>query len=396
VDFFTFESDLLEVPPLNFLSGPVFLLYPGKFIICIIGKKRVAYPFYSLKNHESWAILTLLFPKGIGDSVKNEIILEIKNLRTYFYTYEGVAKAVDGVSYKLAKGEPLGVVGESGCGKSVTALSILRLIPVPPGKIVGGEILYKGKNLLEYAEDEMRKIRGNRISMIFQEPMTSLNPVFTVGNQIQETFQLHQGLSKKEALGKSIEMLKLVNIPSPERAVERYPHELSGGMRQRVMIAMALACNPEVLIADEPTTALDVTIQAQILDLMNKLKEELGMAIILITHNLGVVAETAKRVIVMYAGKIVEEAETKTLFGNPQHPYTVGLLKSIPILGDKIRRGKVRLNEILGVVPSLYELPSGCKFSTRCPSVMNICKKEEPDLKEIEKGHFSACWLTER
>jgi len=328
--------------------------------------------------------------------VKDEIILEIKNLKTYFYTYEGVAKAVDGVSYALAKGEPLGVVGESGCGKSVTALSVLRLIPVPPGKIMGGKILFKGENLLDLSEDEMRKIRGNRISMIFQEPMTSLNPVFTVGNQIEETFKLHQGLSKKEAREKTVEMLRLVNIPSPERAVMRYPHELSGGMRQRVMIAMALACNPEILIADEPTTALDVTIQAQILDLMNKLKEELGMAIILITHNLGVVAETAKRVIVMYAGKIVEEAETKMLFGDPQHPYTMGLLKSIPILGDKIRHGKVRLNEIPGVVPSLYELPSGCKFSTRCPSVMDICKEKEPELKEIEKGHFSSCWLTER
>jgi len=328
--------------------------------------------------------------------MNHQRILEIKDLRTYFFTYEGVAKAVDGVSYQLEKGEPLGVVGESGCGKSVTALSILRLIPVPPGKVVGGEILFKGRNLLELTEEEMRKIRGNRISMIFQEPMTSLNPVFTVGNQIQETLKLHQGLSKKGSLEKSIEMLKLVNIPSPERAVERYPHELSGGMRQRVMIAMALACNPEILIADEPTTALDVTIQAQILDLMNKLKEELGMAIILITHNLGVIAETVKRVIVMYAGKIVEEAKTKTLFENPQHPYTVGLLKSIPILGDKIRRGKVRLNEIAGVVPSLYELPPGCKFSTRCPSVMDICQEKEPGLKEIETGHFSSCWLTEQ
>jgi len=325
--------------------------------------------------------------------MNHQRILEIKDLRTYFFTYEGVAKAVDGVNYQLEKGEPLGVVGESGCGKSVTALSILRLIPVPPGRVVSGEILFKGKNLLELTEDEMRKIRGNRISMIFQEPMTSLNPVFTVGNQIQETLRLHQGLSKKESLEKSIEMLKLVNIPSPERTVERYPHELSGGMRQRVMIAMALACNPEILIADEPTTALDVTIQAQILDLMNQLKEELGMAIILITHNLGVIAETVKRVIVMYAGKIVEEAKTKTLFENPQHPYTVGLIKSIPILGDKIRRGKVRLNEIAGVVPSLYELPAGCKFSTRCPSVMDICKEKEPGFKEIETGHFSSCWL---
>jgi len=328
--------------------------------------------------------------------VNDEIILEIKNLKTYFYTYGGVAKAVDGVSYNLAKGEALGVVGESACGKSVMALSILRLIPVPPGKILGGEILFKGKNLLEITEDEMRKVRGNRISMIFQEPMTSLNPVFTVGDQIQETLRLHQGLSKKEALEKSIEMLRRVDISSPEKAVERYPHELSGGMRQRVMIAMALACNPEILIADEPTTALDVTIQAQILDLMIKLKEKLGMAIILITHNLGVVAETTKRVLVMYAGKIVEEAETKSLFENPKHPYTRGLLKSIPILGDKIRGGKVRLREIPGVVPSLHELPSGCKFSTRCPSMMDICREKEPELKETEKGHFSSCWLTEQ
>jgi oligopeptide/dipeptide ABC transporter ATP-binding protein len=326
--------------------------------------------------------------------MNDQRVLEIRGLKTYFFTYEGVAKAVDGVSYHLAKGEPLGVVGESGCGKSVTALSILRLIPVPPGKIVGGEILFKGKNLIDLSEEEMRKIRGNRISMIFQEPMTSLNPVFTIGNQIQETIRLHQGLSKRDSLEKAIEMLRLVNIPSPEGCVNRYPHELSGGMRQRVMIAMALTCNPEILIADEPTTALDVTIQAQILDLMNKLKEELGMAIILITHNLGVIAETVTRVIVMYAGKVVEEAETKTLFKNPLHPYTMGLLKSIPILGDKIRIGKVRLNEIPGVVPSLYELPSGCKFSTRCPSMMDICKEKEPDLKEIEKGHFSSCWLT--
>lgn len=325
--------------------------------------------------------------------MNNQTLLEIKDLKTYFFTYEGIAKAVDGVSYQLIKGEPLGVVGESGCGKSVTALSILRLIPVPPGKVVGGKILFKGKNLLNLSEDEMRKIRGNRISMIFQEPMTSLNPVFTVGNQIQETLKLHQGLSKKESLEKAIEMLRLVNIPSPERSVERYPHELSGGMRQRVMIAMALACNPEILIADEPTTALDVTIQAQILDLMIKLKEEMGMAIILITHNLGVIAEMVRRVIVMYAGKIVEEAETKVLFENPQHPYTMGLLKSIPRLGDKIRQGKIRLNEIPGVVPSLYELPSGCKFSTRCPSAMDICREKEPELKENEQGHFSSCWL---
>ena len=326
--------------------------------------------------------------------MNDQRVLEIRDLKTYFFTYEGVAKAVDGVTYQLAKGEPLGVVGESGCGKSVTALSILRLIPIPPGKIVGGEILFKGRNLIDLSEEEMRKIRGNRISMIFQESMTSLNPVFTIGNQIQETIKLHQGLSKRESLEKAIEMLRLVNIPSPERCVNQYPHELSGGMRQRAMIAMSLACNPEILIADEPTTALDVTIQAQILDLLNKLKEELGMAIILITHNLGVIAETVNRVLVMYAGKIVEEAKTQTLFENPQHPYTRGLLKSIPRLGDKVRHGKVRLSEIPGVVPSLYEIPSGCKFSTRCSFAMEICEEKEPELKEIEDGHFSACWLT--
>jgi oligopeptide/dipeptide ABC transporter ATP-binding protein len=328
--------------------------------------------------------------------VNDQSVLEIKNLKTYFFTYEGVAKAVDGVTYRLAKGEPLGVVGESGCGKSVTALSILRLIPVPPGKVVDGEILFKGQSLLNLPEDEMRKIRGNRISMIFQEPMTSLNPVFTVGNQIQETFKLHQGLSKKDSLEKTVEMLKFVNIPTPEKCVERYPHELSGGMRQRVMIAMALACRPEILIADEPTTALDVTIQAQILDLMTKLKEELGMAIILITHNLGVIAEMVERVLVMYAGKIVEEAKTKRLFENPRHPYTMGLLKSIPRLGDKFRFGKIRLNEIPGVVPSLYDLPPGCKFSTRCPSVMEICREKEPELVEIGEGHYCSCWLINR
>ena len=325
----------------------------------------------------------------------NQTVLEIKDLKTHFFTYEGVAKAVDGVTYRLAKGEPLGVVGESGCGKSVTALSVLRLIPIPPGRVVGGEIFFKGQNLLTLPEEEMRKIRGNRISMIFQEPMTSLNPVFTVGNQIQETFRLHQGLSKKGSLEKTVEMLRFVNIPAPEKCVQRYPHELSGGMRQRVMIAMALACRPEILIADEPTTALDVTIQAQILDLMTKLKEELGMAIILITHNLGVIAEMVKRVLVMYAGKIVEEARTKTLFENPMHPYTMGLLKSIPRLGDKFRVGKIRLNEIPGVVPSLYDLPPGCKFSTRCPSVMTVCREKEPELKEMGEGHFCSCWLTE-
>ncbi|MBE9573420.1 MAG: ABC transporter ATP-binding protein [Proteobacteria bacterium] len=325
-----------------------------------------------------------------------DVILDIRNLKTFFYTYDGVAKAVDGISYRLSRGEPLGIVGESGCGKSVSALSILRLIPDPPGRIVEGQIFFKETNLLELAYDRMREIRGNRISMIFQEPMTSLNPVFTVGNQIAEAFRLHQGLKRQEALEKSIDMLKLVNIPSPEKCVGQYPHELSGGMRQRAMIAMALACNPEILIADEPTTALDVTIQAQIIDLMLQLKEELGMAIILITHDLGIIAETVKRVIVMYAGKIVEEAPTRTIFKTPLHPYSQGLLQSMPRLGDKVRLGRVRLEEIPGVVPSLYELPAGCRFSTRCSHAMEICRKEEPDLEEIDERHFCRCWLTHK
>ena len=325
-----------------------------------------------------------------------DVILDIRNLKTFFYTYDGVAKAVDGISYRLSAGEPLGIVGESGCGKSVSALSILRLIPDPPGRIVEGQIFFKETNLLELAYDRMREIRGNRISMIFQEPMTSLNPVFTVGNQIAEAFRLHQGLKRQEALEKSIDTLKLVNMPSPEKCVGQYPHELSGGMRQRAMIAMALACNPEILIADEPTTALDVTIQAQIIDLMLQLKEELGMAIILITHDLGIIAETVKRVIVMYAGKIVEEAPTRTIFKTPLHPYSQGLLQSMPRLGDKVRLGRVRLEEIPGVVPSLYELPAGCRFSTRCSHAMEICRKEEPDLEEIDERHFCRCWLTHK
>jgi len=325
-----------------------------------------------------------------------DVILDIRNLKTFFYTYDGVAKAVDGISYRLSVGEPLGIVGESGCGKSVSALSILRLIPDPPGRIVEGQIFFKETNLLELAYDRMREIRGNRISMIFQEPMTSLNPVFTVGNQIAEAFRLHQGLKRQEALEKSIDMLKLVNIPSPEKCVGQYPHELSGGMRQRAMIAMALACNPEILIADEPTTALDVTIQAQIIDLMLQLKEELGMAIILITHDLGIIAETVKRVIVMYAGKIVEEAPTRTIFKTPLHPYSQGLLQSMPRLGDKVRLGRIRLEEIPGVVPSLYDLPAGCRFSTRCSHAMEICRKEEPDLEEIDERHFCRCWLTHK
>ncbi|HWP46885.1 MAG TPA: ABC transporter ATP-binding protein [Candidatus Limnocylindrales bacterium] len=321
-----------------------------------------------------------------------EPLLKVINLHTYFFTDEGVAKAVDGVDLEIHKGETLGVVGESGCGKSVTALSILRLIPDPPGKIIEGQILFKGQDLLKLSNSEMRKIRGNEISMIFQEPMTSLNPVFTIGNQIAEAIQLHQGLSKKASLEKAVDMLKLVGIPSPERRVKEYPHQLSGGMRQRAMIAMALSCNPSLLIADEPTTALDVTIQAQILDLINNLKRELGMAVILITHDLGIIAETAARVVVMYAGKVVEEADVYTLFEDPKHPYTQGLLRSIP-RPDLGMTKETRLQEIPGIVPSLTDLPPGCSFNPRCPKVMDICRKETPKLKEIKPGHKVSCWL---
>ncbi|NWF57573.1 MAG: ABC transporter ATP-binding protein [Syntrophaceae bacterium] len=322
---------------------------------------------------------------------QNNFLLTIRNLHTYFYTDEGVAKAVDGVDLELKEGGTLGVVGESGCGKSVTALSIMRLIPDPPGKIARGEIFFEGTNLLSLSEAEMRKIRGRSISMIFQEPMTSLNPVFQIGDQISEVLRLHEGMSRKEAWDKSIEMLKLVGIPSPERRVHEYPHQLSGGMRQRAMIAMALACSPKLMIADEPTTALDVTIQAQILELMNRLQRDKGMSVILITHNLGVIAETAQKVAVMYAGRIVEYAEVKPIFGNPMHPYTQGLLKSIPRLDEDHTR-KARLEAIPGLVPSLLDLPRGCKFSNRCKYVFDKCG-EEPQLIEAEPGHMVRCWL---
>ena len=324
----------------------------------------------------------------------NHFLLTIRNLHTYFFTDEGVAKAVDGVDLELKEGGTLGVVGESGCGKSVTALSVMRLIPDPPGKITQGEILFAGTNLLNLSEAEMRKIRGRSISMIFQEPMTSLNPVFQIGDQISEVLRLHEGLSRREAWDRSIEMLKLVGIPSPERRVQEYPHQLSGGMRQRAMIAMALACSPKLMIADEPTTALDVTIQAQILELMNRLQREKGMSVILITHNLGVIAETAQKVAVMYAGRIVEYAEVKPIFGNPMHPYTQGLLKSIPRLDEDHAR-KARLEAIPGLVPSLLELPKGCKFSNRCKYVFEKCG-EEPQLIEAEPGHLVRCWLHEK
>jgi oligopeptide/dipeptide ABC transporter ATP-binding protein len=320
------------------------------------------------------------------------VLLEIKGLKTHFFSDEGVSPAVDGVDLRVHKGETLGIVGESGCGKSVTALSIMRLIPDPPGRITAGEILLDGKNLLKLSADQMRKIRGNRISMIFQEPMTSLNPVYTVGNQVAEAVRLHQKLSPGDALGRSLEMLKLVGIPAPERRLREYPHQLSGGMRQRAMIAMALACNPALLIADEPTTALDVTIQAQILDLMGDLKAELSTAIILITHDLGVMAESASRVVVMYAGKVVEEADVISIFESPLHPYTVGLLQSMPRM-DRRQAKKERLKEIKGVVPVPARLPPGCAFHPRCPEAMAICSGEAPQLKAAGEGHLVRCWL---
>ncbi|WP_100009745.1 ABC transporter ATP-binding protein [Lentibacillus sediminis] len=318
-----------------------------------------------------------------------ENILEINGLRTSFFTEDLEVKAVDGVTYTLPKGKTLGVVGESGSGKSITALSILKLIE-DPGKIVGGEIKFKGENLVDKKETEMRKIRGNEISMIFQEPMTSLNPTYTVGQQISESYKIHQGLGKKEARERSIEMLKLVGIPSPEKRIDQYPFELSGGMRQRVMIAIALACNPDLLIADEPTTALDVTIQAQILDLMNQLQEELGMGILLITHDLGVVAEVCDYVAVMYGGQIVEYADVKTLFEQPKHPYTVGLLNSIPPSDHDIE-GELPI--IQGQVPSPADMPKGCRFAPRCPFATDLCRENLPALETDEKGNQIRCWI---
>ena len=319
-------------------------------------------------------------------------LLEVRNLRTHFRTDDGVARAVDGVSFEVDRGETLGLVGESGCGKSVSALSIMRLIPDPPGDIVGGEILYNGTDLLKMPEDQMRAIRGNDISMIFQEPMTSLNPVFTVGHQIDEAVILHQKVSKAEARNRAIEMLRLVGIPAPEQRYGEYPHQLSGGMRQRVMIAMALSCNPELLIADEPTTALDVTVQAQILELVTRLQEELGMGMIMITHDLGVIAEVCDRVAVMYAAKVVEYATVDEIFYNPKHPYTIGLLKSIPRLGEKVDR----LATIEGTVPPPTNFPQGCHFCTRCPYADALCWNDEPPLVEIETAHFAACWHIDR
>lgn len=316
-------------------------------------------------------------------------ILDVKNLKTYFYTEDGVVQALDGVSFDLNRGETLGIVGESGCGKSVTSMSILRLIPNPPGKIVDGDITFDGKDLLDLKESEMRSIRGNDISMIFQEPMTSLNPVFTVGNQLGEVLKLHRGLDKKEARKECIKALKTVGIPNAEKVVDEYPHALSGGMRQRVMIAMALACNPKLLIADEPTTALDVTIQAQILQLMKNLQKEFDTSIMFITHDLGVIAEIADRVIVMYLGKIVEESNIVELFDNPKHPYTIGLLKSKPDLAPV----EEKLYAIPGSVPSPLNRLKGCPFAGRCEKVMDICNEKMPDITKFESGRKIRCWL---
>ncbi len=318
-----------------------------------------------------------------------EPLLEIRNLKTYFDVRGGVLKAVDDVSLTIAAGETLGLVGESGCGKSVTAATIMRLVPIPPGRIAGGEILFGGIDILQLSESEMRKVRGNKISMIFQEPMTSLNPVFTVGDQVGEAIRLHEKLSQREIRDRVIEAFRLVRIPAPESRIKEYPHQMSGGMRQRVMIAMALACHPKLMIADEPSTALDVTIQAQILDLMNNLKKETGASILFITHDLGVIAEMAQKVAVMYAGKIMEAADVDTLFSDPKHPYTIGLMNSIPILG--VGKKEKRLSTIPGIVPSLFRLPEGCLFHERCFQATSECGRLEPPVIDLGKGHIVRC-----
>jgi oligopeptide/dipeptide ABC transporter ATP-binding protein len=336
--------------------------------------------------------------RSAPDAEPGRAILEIDNLQTHFFTSAGVVRAVDGVSYGVRSGETLGVVGESGCGKSVTALSILRLVADPPGRILGGAIRFAGTNLLELSEPEIESIRGNDISMIFQEPMTSLNPLLTVGRQISEAIALHRGLSRRDARDQAVEMLRRVHIPEPERRAHAYPHQLSGGMRQRVMIAMAVSCDPKVLIADEPTTALDVTIQAQILDLIRELQDRLSTAVILITHDMGVVAENADRVVVMYAGRKVEEASAKELFERPGHPYTRGLLGSIPNLevAAHTNARRARLNEIKGMVPSLANLPQGCTFAPRCGFATAECRAAYPPLAQHRAGHWVACWHAER
>ena len=328
-----------------------------------------------------------------------EVVLEVAGLQTYLFTRLGIVKAVDDVTFSVHAGETLAIVGESGCGKTMTSLSLMRLVPSPPGRIVGGAVKLGGLDLVSLSEAQMRDVRGNEISMIFQEPMTSLNPVMTIGKQIAETLRLHQDLSRSEAFAKAIDMLRLVKIPEPVQRAKEYPHQLSGGMRQRAMIAMALACNPRVLIADEPTTALDVTIQAQILDLILDLQKTLGTAVILITHDLAVVAETAQRVIVMYAGKKVEEADVEDLFGAPLHPYTHGLMASIPqlaVIGGELPVANGRLKEIPGMVPALTNLPPGCAFAPRCAFADDRCRAVTPDYEEKRAGHWAACWHSER
>ena len=323
-----------------------------------------------------------------------EALLEIRDLKTHFATDDGMVQAVDGVNLTIARGETLGVVGESGCGKTVTALSVLKLIAMPPGRIVAGQILYQGRDLAPLSTAEMDRIRAKDIAMVFQEPMTSLNPVYTIGEQIAEVLRRHEGLSRKAALDKTVEMLRLVQIPNPDKRVHDYPHQFSGGMRQRVMIAMALSCSPKLLIADEPTTALDVTIQAQILELLADMKARFGMAIMLITHAMGVVAETCQRVVVMYAGKVIEEAPVDELFANPRHPYTQGLIRSIPRI-DTAATQKARLEAIPGVVPSLLRPPPGCRFAPRCRFAMAKCREAVPPLREVGGGHKVACVLVE-
>ncbi|MBN1483326.1 MAG: ABC transporter ATP-binding protein [Chloroflexia bacterium] len=320
----------------------------------------------------------------------SEPVLVVNNLKTQFKTQDGMVKAVDGVSYYVHKGEALGIVGESGCGKSVNALSVMRLIPQPPGKIAAGEVIFDGENLLELSEEEMRHVRGNRISMIFQDPMTSLNPVLTINRQVSEALELHMGMDRSSARERTLELLRMVGIPSAEKRLDDYPHQFSGGMRQRVMIAMALSCNPELLIADEPTTALDVTIQAQILDLINKLRTELGTAVIMITHDLGVIAGISDRVVVMYAGHIVESADTYELFANPRMPYTLGLMRSIPRVDAQ---QKSQLNPIRGLPPDLIDLPDMCPFLPRCDFAQPRCEEGCPPLREVGPDHMAACWF---
>ncbi len=333
------------------------------------------------------------FTQEETQTIAAETVLDIRDLKTHFFGEEGIAKAVDGVSWSLKKGKTLALVGESGCGKSVTALSIMRLVPDPPGRIVGGEILFEGRDLRRLSEKQMQNIRGNRIAMIFQEPMTSLNPVYTVGNQIIEAIELHQNIRGRAARQLAVDMLRQVGIPAPEQRIDEYPHQMSGGMRQRVMIAMALSCDPTVLIADEPTTALDVTIQAQILDLLQDLQQKRDMSILLITHDLGVVAEVADEVCVMYASRLVERADVRELFDHPLHPYTQGLFRSIPRLGEE----KTRLEVIPGNVPNPLYFPSGCKFHPRCPLGCNdpVCQSKDPELREVRPGHWVACWKAE-